>query len=59
MDDIKGNLDNYYYDIDSETRLKSKEVSEWIHRQRALDKISSDNSKRRNSSGHHPITILQ
>ena len=49
----------YYYDIDSETRLKSKEVSEWIHRQRALDKISSDNSKRRNSSGHHPITILQ
>lgn len=59
MDDIKRNLDIYYYDIDSETRLKSKEVSEWIHRQRALDKISSDNAKRRNSSGHHPITILQ
>lgn len=58
MDEIKRNLDLYYYDMDNKNKIKTKEVSEWIHKQRKYDKISDANSKRRNSKGEHPITIL-
>lgn len=58
MDDIKRNLDIYYYDMNNNNKEKTKEVSEWIHKQRKYDKISLDNSKRRNKKGEHPITIL-
>ena len=58
MDEIKRNLDTYYYDTDSSNRVKTKEVSEWIHQQRKYDKISSNNSKRRNQKGQHPVSIL-
>ena len=58
MDEIKRKLDLYYYDMNSSNKSKTKEVSEWIHRQRKYDKISDTNSKRRNNKGEHPITIL-
>lgn len=58
MDDIKRNLDVYYYNMNNDNRVKTKEVSKWIHKQREYDRISSVNSKRRNNKGEHPITIL-
>lgn len=58
MDEIRRNLDLYYYDMNDTNKSKTKEVSEWIHSQRKYDKISETNSKRRNKKGEHPITIL-
>ena len=58
MDNIKQNLEDYYRATDDSNRQKTIEVSEWIHQQRKYDKISSNNSKRRNSKGQHPVTIL-
>ena len=58
MDQIKRNLELYYYDMDNGNKEKSREVSEWIHTQRKYDMISDCNAKRRNYKGEHPITIL-
>jgi len=58
LDDIKRNLDLYYYNMTPKNKEKTKEVSEWIHRQREYDEASSSNAKRRNNKGEHPITIL-
>lgn len=58
MHDIKRNLDKYYNDTTSDNKQKTKEVSEWINKQRQFDNVSQMNSKRRNSRGEHPVHIL-
>lgn len=59
MNEIKQNLDSYFAGTNDTNKVKTKEVSEWIHRQRKYDAISDRNSKRRNGKGEHPITILK
>ena len=57
MDDIKRNLDLYYYDMNYSNKDKSKDVSEWIHKSREYDKISDLNSKNRDEKKHHPVKV--
>lgn len=59
MDEIKHNLDLYFSGTNNTNKTKTKEVSEWVHRQRKYDVVSDNNSKRRNEKGEHPITILK
>ena len=57
MDDIKRNLDLYYYNIDHQNKVKSEEVSKWIHTSREYDVISDVNCKNRDSQKRHPSII--
>lgn len=57
MDDIKRNLDLYYYDINPSNKDKSEAVSKQIHKSREYDRISDINAKNRDAKKHHPVRI--
>lgn len=59
MDEIKRNLDIYYYDMNNSNKQKTIEMSNWIHTVRKYDIASDNNAKGRNAKGEHPILIKQ
>lgn len=59
MDEVRRQLDLYYYDINQANRLKSDGVSKWIHKSRKYDERSDINSQHRNKKNMHPVRIKQ